>query len=209
MTSKTESRPPLVDSLRMYMPASSGNLAKDVRSAFDAAQEWKVDVSCRLTDAPVTISWPNLNSMVPRGVALRLEDLDTGKSVYMRTANGYTFSMAEPGIRHLKVTASSGSAATLSVMGAAAAQARGGGVVLTYSVSRPASVNIEIRNMSGVRIRTLDERATTAGTTQTVLWNGQSDRGAKVPAGKYFARITARASDGQTVQAIRPFTVGR
>jgi flagellar hook assembly protein FlgD len=94
-------------------------------------------------------------------------------------------------------------------MGAAAAQTRGGGVMLTYSVSRAASVSVEIRNMSGVLIRTLDERATTAGTTQTLVWNGQSDRGAKAPSGKYFARITARASDGQTVQAIRPFTVGR
>ncbi|MHB8994173.1 MAG: S8 family serine peptidase [Armatimonadota bacterium] len=201
--------PPLVDSLRMYMPAASGNLAKDVRSAVAGQQEWKVDVSCKLTNAPVTISWPNINSMVPRDVALRLEDLDTGQSVYMRTANGYTFSMAEPGVRHLKVTASSGSAATLQVMGAAAAQTRGGGVMLTYSVSRAASVTVEIRNMSGVLIRTLGERDTAAGTTQTVLWNGQSDRGAKAPSGKYFARLTARASDGQTVQAIRPFTVGR
>ena len=201
--------PPLVDALRMYMPASTGSLAKDMRSSAPANQEWPVDVACRLKDVPVTVSWPQINSMVPRDVTLRLEDLDTGQSVYMRTCTGYTFTLQRPGVRHLKITAATGAGASLAVMGLAATESRGAGVSLSYAVSRTADVSAEIRNLSGVLIRTLGQSNASAGVTQTLTWNRQSDRGVKAPAGKYFARVTARAADGQTVQAIRPFTVSR
>ncbi|MEI6500041.1 MAG: S8 family serine peptidase, partial [Armatimonadota bacterium] len=201
--------PPLVDALRMYMPASTGVLAKDMRSGAAATQEWQVDVACRLKDVPVTISWPQINSSVPRDVTLRLEDLETGQSVYMRTSSGYTFTLASPGVRHLKITADTGAGASLTVMGLAAAESNAGTVSLSYAVSRTADVSIEIRNLSGVLIRALGQRSAASGVTQTLTWNGHSDRGLKAPNGKYFARVTARAADGQTVQAIRPLTIGR
>lgn len=200
--------PALVDALQMYLPSAAGNLAKDVRGA-TAVQEWNVDVACRLTNTPISIAWSNINSQVPRDVTLRLEDLDSGASVYMRTTNSYTFNLAEPGVRHLRVTASTGTGASLAVSGLTASGSRGGQAVLTYSVTCQADVAIEIRNMSGVLVRTIGTASAAPGTTQTVMWNGQSDRGVKAPSGKYFARITARAADGQTVQAIRPFEVSR
>lgn len=201
--------PPLVDSLRLYMPASTGSLAKDVRSGAQASTEWQVDVACRLKNVPVTLSWPQINATVPRGVALRLKDLSTGQSVYMRTSAGYTFTPKAEGVRHLTITAETGTGASLVVTGLAAAETRGGGVSLSYSVTRASDVTVEIRNLSGVLVRTLGQSNADAGSTQTLLWNGKSDRGVKAPTGKYFARVTARAADGQTVQAIRPFTVGR
>jgi flagellar hook assembly protein FlgD len=78
---------------------------------------------------------------------------------------------------------------------------------LTYAVSRAAEVGMEIRNLSGVLIRSLGQQSVQPGVLQSLTWNGQSDRGLKAPAGKYFARITACATDGQTVQSIRPFTL--
>ena len=201
--------PPLVDSLRMYMAGSGSDLAKDVRSAGDAHQEWAVDVACRLQNVPVTVSWPMINAAVPRAVTLRLEDTDTGKSVYMRTATGYTFTMAEPGVRHLKITASTDASANLAVTGLAAAQNNAGGIALTYTLSQPATVTVEVRNMAGVLIRTLGQSEAAAGASQTVMWNGRNEHGSRSPAGKYFARITACAADGQTVQALRPFSISR
>jgi subtilisin family serine protease len=201
--------PPLVDTLRMYMPAAAGNFAKDMRGAASSRQSWDVEVACRLTDTPITVSWPSLNSSVPRDVSLRLEDQDTGSSVYMRTATGYTFQMSEPGVRHLRIVADSAAVNALVVSGVSVAAASSGQVMFTYAVSRPANVAVEIRNISGVLIRGLGERATTAGTTQTLSWNGQSDRGTRVPTGRYLARITARTEDGQSLQVIRPFMVSR
>lgn len=201
--------PPLVDSLRMYMPGSGSNLAKDMRPSGQATQEWPVEVATRLQDAPVTISWPSINAGVPKDISLRLEDLDSGKSVYMRTTTGYTFTMSQPGVRHLKVVATTNGAASLLVTGLAAAETNSGSVALTYAVSRPAAVSVEIRNISGVLIRSLGETDATAGTTQSVMWNGRNQSGSHSPAGKYFARITARTADGQVVQALRPFSISR
>ncbi|MCE5238614.1 S8 family serine peptidase [bacterium] len=201
--------PALVDTLRLYMPASEGNLAKDVRSAVSTRQTWDVSVSCRLADTPVTVSWPSLNSSVPRDVSLRLVDQDSGSSVYMRTTTGYTFTMAEAGVRHLQVVADAAASNALVVSGVSAAAMTSGQTVFAYTVSREANVAVEIRNISGVLIRNLGERTAAPGTTQTLLWNGQSERGTRVPAGRYLARITARATDGQSVQTIRPFSVSR
>jgi hypothetical protein len=201
--------PPLVDSLRLYMPAAEGTFAKDMRAAGRERQEWNVEVACRLTDTPVTVSWPTLNSSVPRGVTLRLEDVDSGASVYMRTATGYSFQMSEPGVRHLRVVATSEGAGALGLTGVAAAATQAGPVTFTYSVSRAADVSLEIRNISGVMIRNLGQRGAEAGTAQSVVWNGQSERGLRVPNGRYLVRITARAADGQSVQSICPFNVSR
>lgn len=201
--------PPLVDSLQLYMPASRGNLAKDMRSAVAGRQEWDVEVSCRLADTPIEITWPTLNSSVPRDLTLRLQDKDSGASVYMRTANGYTFQMSEPGVRHLQIVAESSSASALVLSGVNAASAPSGQVTLTYMTTREADVSVEIRNISGTLIKNLGQRAATPGTAQTVMWNGRNESGARVPAGRYLARVTARAADGQSVQAIRPFNVSR
>lgn len=206
--------PPLVDVLNMYFPKNdwghrSGNFVKDVRS--DAAQRhvWDVEVACKLTNVPVTISWPEINQTVPGDVALRLEDLDSGNSVYMRTANGYTFTMSSPGIRNLRIHAVTGNEPGLSVTGVQSAAARGGNTMLTYSVTRTAEVSVEVRNISGVMIKNFAATTAEPGKTQTLLWNGRTNRGVAAPAGRYFARITARATDGQTVQAITPFELVR
>lgn len=205
--------PALVDTLRMYMPKrdwgpNAGSYAKDVRGGLGGTQEWDIEVSCRLSNVPVTVSWPQLNAAVPRDVTLKLLDVDSGATVHMRTSGGYTFKLAEPGVRRLRVIASHASAPVL-VMNSLQAVPSGGGVSLSYTLSRDADVSVEIRNISGVLIRTLPATKGVAGTTQTAVWNGVSDRGARAPSGKYFARVTARAADGQTAQALRPFTIAR
>jgi hypothetical protein len=201
--------PPLVDSLSLYMPSASGNFAKDMHMAGRDRQEWNVEVACRLTDTPVTLSWPNLNSSVPRGVTLRLEDADSGASVYMRTSSGYAFSMTEPGVRHLRVVATTDAGGALGLTGVNATALRSGQVTFTYSVSSAADVSVEVRNISGMLIRNLGQRSAEAATAQTVVWTGQNERGLSVPSGRYLVRITARAADGQSVQSIRPFNVSR
>lgn len=201
--------PPLTDSLQMYMPSGVGHFAKDMRSASQGRQEWDVEVACRLTNTPINITWPTLNATVPRGLTLRLEDSVTGASVYMRTASGYSFQMPEPGVRRLHVVATTEAGGALAVTGVSTASARTGQVSFTYSVSRQADVSIEIRNISGALIRDLGAQPAAPGTAQTAVWSGQNQAGLRVPAGRYLARITARATDGQSAQSIHPFNVNR
>jgi len=187
----------------------SGNYARDIRSTVAGSQTWDVEVSCQLSGVPVRVTWPELNSVVPGAVKLVLEDVDTGQQVYMRTAAGYSFtSPADGGIRHLRITAYDDSVTSLTLTGVSAqAMAPSGGAVITYSLSKPATVATEICNISGVIIKGLGERSSSGSQVEMVLWDGRSDHGTKVPAGRYLARITARTADGQTVQAVRPFVV--
>jgi hypothetical protein len=206
--------PPVVDVLRMYVTQRdwgphAGAYAKDVRGSLNGRQTWDVEVSCRLTNQPVTISWPNLGETVPRDVDLRLEDLDSGTTIYMRTSTGYTFTPTQPGVRRLRIVASKETGPLLAVNGVSTQMARGGQVMFTYAVTRAADVSIEIRNISGVLIRTLGVQSAAPGAAATAVWNRQNEHGAQAPSGKYIARLTARTADGQTVQAIQPFHLTR
>jgi len=187
----------------------SGNYARDIRSSTGGLQSWDITVSCQLSGVPVSLRWPQLNSVVPGTVKLMLEDLDTGQQIYMRTASGYSFISPEGGgVRHLRIIAYDDSVTSLTLTGVSAqAMLPSGGAVITYSLSKPAIVSTEICNISGVVIKGLGERSSTGSQVEMVLWDGRSDRGTKVPAGRYLARITARAADGQTVQAVRPFVI--
>jgi len=205
--------PAMVNGLQVYFPQRNwgdraGYYARDIRGAGAAVHTWELEAVCGLSQTPVTLRWPELNAMVPGGVRLMLKDLDAGKEVYMRTATEYTFTTPEGGgTRHLQIVASSAGGETLGLTGVTAAQAPAGGVVISYQLTHPAAVSIEIRNISGVLIKRFAERMAAANTSETVLWNVTSDRGTKAPAGRYLARITARAENGQTIQAIRAFVV--
>ncbi|MGD9494837.1 MAG: S8 family serine peptidase [Armatimonadota bacterium] len=204
--------PPIVDGLQMCMPRAgwgenAGRFARDVRGPADVGQ-WEIEVSCSLPDTEVEITWPNLNAEVPGDVRLMLEDLDTGQSLSMRTATGYRFRTGpDGGIRHLRVSVV-GSGTTLGLQ-TMAAEPAGGGAMITYALSQPAEVSVEIRNIAGRLIKQFPARSVEGGTQQTLAWNGVSDRGSAVPSGRYIVRLTALAADGQTVQAIRPFSIAR
>ncbi|MGC9316617.1 MAG: S8 family serine peptidase [Armatimonadota bacterium] len=205
--------PPIVDGVRLSMSRPgwgehSGQYARDVRGAGGEAQ-WDIDVSCAVPDAEVEITWPELNAEVPGNVRLILEDLDTGERVYMRTTSSYRFrAEADGGVRHLRVTEVGGGEA-LAVNSMAARQTGAGGAMITYSVAKPADVTVEVMNIAGRLVKRFAAQTVESGTQQTLVWNGVSDRGSAVPSGRYIVRLTALAADGQTVQAIRPFSIAR
>jgi flagellar hook assembly protein FlgD len=68
---------------------------------------------------------------------------------------------------------------------------------------------VDVLNIAGRLVKRFAAREVDGGTQETVSWNGVSDRGSAVPAGRYIVRLTALAEDGQTVQAIRPFSINR
>lgn len=204
--------PPIADGLQVSMVRSgwgehSGRYARDVRGPGDPLT-WDLEVACSVPNTDVELSWPALNAEVPGDVRLMLEDLDSGNTVYMRTTTGYRFRTgAEGGVRHLRVTAvgESGALALQSM----AATPTGGGAMITYAVSGPAEVTVEVLNIAGRLIKRFPARTVEGGVQETVAWNGMSDRGSAVPSGRYLVRLTALAADGQTVQAIRPFSIAR
>ena len=185
----------------------SGYYAQIVRPA-SGRQEWDMEIACAQPNSEVALRWPELNATVPAGVTLLLQDLDTGEEVYMRTSAGYTFNSGpQGGARRMHIVASSESLGGLNLSGVSAQGMAGGGVAFTYALSQPAEVTAEVRNISGTLIKQFAAKPTAGGAVELLVWNGRSDHGSKVPAGRYLMRLTARTEKGQTVQAIRPFEV--
>ncbi len=210
-------KPPALSApVRVYLEhtdwgAASGRYAKEVRGALGAGQKWDVTVACDRPNADVTVSWPDLNTTVPAGVRLMLHDTVAGRDVYMRTTTGYTYrSGSTPEVRHLTLEAAPANGRTLMLNSVSAAQARdGSGVSLVYTVNTDAQVSAEIVNIAGRTVRALPARASRSDEVQTLHWDGRNGSGAKVPAGRYILRLTARTESGEAMQCVRAFDVAR
>jgi len=83
------------------------------------------------------------------------------------------------------------------------------GATVVYTLGRAATVQAEVLNIAGRRVKTL-----TAGTMQTagqgtLRWNGTNQWGARVPAGLYLVSLEARSQDGGRQRAIVPLNLRR
>jgi len=205
--------PPPGKSLRLYFPhpdwgAARGDYTQDMRARASGAQEWAMDVDCPADGTRVTLSWPELNASVPRELSLRLHDLDSGRTVFMRTTTSYTY-RAAASVRHFKITVDRAGAGGLQITALSASPGRDGRVFVAYKLSAPAAVTVEIRNIAGRPVRALSAAQPVAQGTQTLAWDGRNEAGARVPAGTYLLHLTARAADGQAVRRVCPISAAR
>jgi len=65
---------------------------------------------------------------------------------------------------------------------------------ITFKQTNLSDVKVEIVTLSGAVVRTVYTKANEAPGSQTVSWNGKSDLGTLLKAGKYKVRITAGAA---------------
>lgn len=83
----------------------------------------------------------------------------------------------------------------------AAAAATGSGAQITLNLAAAADVTVSIRNLAGRSVALLQPGQMEAG-VQTLVWNGKSGAGTKVPAGTYLLEATAHNSDGTSAKAV-------
>jgi hypothetical protein len=187
---------------------ADGRDAVRVAAASGQALSWDLVVETNVPSAEVAVEYPDLSS-VPAGWALYLTDRDTGARQYMRTTSRYVFQSGEGGaVRHLRIDAVPETGEQLVIGGVRAMQASGG-MEISYTLSRAASVDVTILNIAGRVVRTLrTEQLATAG-TNTETWNMTGDRGTAVPAGQYLCRVTARTDSGRQTSNIVTMQVGR
>lgn len=197
--------PPLVaDGVDLFFPAEGGRYATSYRGDLGPGQTWDFRVQAR-AGATVRLAWPDL-SQLPRGFSATLQDRVSGKRVYLRTSSAYEFTLGDSETeRHfvLEIRAKAGdllAIRSLSVQPAAAA------VQISYTLSAPATVSVDVLNLAGRPVRVLPAAQQEAGLA-TTLWDGRGTNGAKVPAGAYLVRITARSAEGQVVSAVRTVQV--
>ncbi len=202
--------PSIVDELNLYFPhpqwgPAAGRYAQDLRAAFTGSKSWDVAVDCKLVGETVTLSWPNL-AAAPRGLRFILDDLDSGKSIYMRTAGSYSYQATE-GTRHFRITATAEGTSGLVVTGLSVEPVRGGAQHVTYRLSKDAAVTVQVYNIAGRLIRTIVNNAPQRGGLQSATWDARSSEGAAVPAGTYLLKVTARSECGEQCSAVRTMMV--
>lgn len=182
----------------------------DSRAATDGQAEWNLIVKTNATNAPVTVSWPSLESL-PSSLIATLVDPVTGERRYMRTTNSYVFKAGTSATeRLLKIVVQPRPSVSLALTGVQSAQVGQGGTVLSYALSAEANVDIRIRNISGMVVNEISTgRLTPAGQNST-LWTGRNSRGNLVPNGHYLCEIVARSPiTGQSMSVVHPLEVKR
>ena len=105
-------------------------------------------------------------------------------------------------------TVNSSTSAPLTMTSAAAQATNGGGAEIMFRLSAPGGVTATVLNVAGREVRTLSTVDAEAG-LQRVLWDGRSDSGLGVPAGRYVVRIEARSESGELARAMTALSIRR
>lgn len=87
-----------------------------------------------------------------------------------------------------------------------AAALTAGGAELTVNLTSAATVRTVITNIAGRVVAELPERDLPSGVS-SLLWNGKSNSGSKVPSGTYLIRVVAIGNEGEQTTAIAPLQV--
>jgi hypothetical protein len=183
-------------------------LAVDVRSDGARRQEWEVLV--RWDKGQVTRGMGERKEVVltfdgigyaPKDVSAWLVDTVTGKRLYLRTQPSYRFVAQEGEVeRKFKVVVERGNDRPLRVVGLKATPMRGQGVVIEFSLTKPAKVEAEVLTLTGRRVAILDA-GSSEGLARRIVWRGVGIEGQKVGGGVYLVRVRAVDEEGREVQA--------
>ncbi len=180
----------------------------DTRSDSDQVQTWDLTVLSEAPGAPVTVRWPSLSEALPDDLVATLEDVASGRRVYMRTSGSYTFASQTGGARELRIHVRPRAETTLGLT--AATRAAAGGLEVAYTLSSDAAVDIEVRNIAGRVVRRLAQNRAVAEGQNTLMWNGVSEAGTPVPSGTYIVQVTARSPEtGEQMSVIRTANIAR
>jgi len=156
----------------------------------------------------VALTFPNLNT-VPHGYRLRLSDLNTGRTVDLRTNPEYRFISTGRTRLQLVVERAARTGALITSVSVSSAGRGVNSVSISYVLADNAQTSVRILSSDGRAIAHLQRgRAATRG-VNTVSWNLRDDEGRAVPPGTYQVQVEARTDDGQTARVVRPLVLTR
>ncbi len=78
---------------------------------------------------------------------------------------------------------------------------RGQGVVIEFSLTKPAKVEAEVLTLTGRKVAVLDA-GSSEGLTRRVVWRGVGIEGQKVGGGVYLIRVRAIDDEGRSTQGM-------
>jgi subtilisin family serine protease len=202
--------PPLLEgSVDLTVATGGGNPgATAFVQSLEGVQSWQVCVTCAEPGRAVELSWPDL-TQVPADRRVTLRDLQTGRSVNMRTTAGYSFRLDDDQAgRQFELVVAQRGGAALAVTGLQVAA--GAGVSqIAFTLSQDAAVEVQVLNIAGRAVRTVAADSVMSAGANVATWNQRSDSGARVPAGRYLITVTARGEDGSVARAVSTVSLGQ
>jgi hypothetical protein len=151
-------------------------------------------------DGTTTLTWPEI-SQLPKRVRLQLTDLQSGRTIDMRSISSTQVAVRKNGVSRLRIVAQTGSSQPLVItnMRTVPTRGTGGGYTFAYSITRSATVSARITTLTGSVVRVLStSRAADSGENR-IHWDGRSAQGAALPIGSYRLEMTAVSDDGDAI----------
>jgi len=209
LTAELPPEPPTGNNgVQVILLKNNAPLAVDVRSDGSRRQEWDVLVRWDKGHGTrglgerkeVTLTFDGIG-YAPKDVSAWFVDAVTGKRLYLRTQPSYRFVAQEGEVeRKFKLIVERGNDRPLRVVGLKATPMRGQGVVIEFSLTKPARVQAEVMTLTGRKVAVLDTPSSD-GLTHRLMWRWTSGDGTKVGVGPYLIRILATDEEGRQVQA--------
>lgn len=199
---------PSAPSMRIYALSTNGQpLAVDVRNGLPQKIEWDVIIKWdnsdkEETNKEIVLTFDGVG-YAPKDVGLWLLDLTTGKRTYLRTIGAYRFTPSpDETERRFKVIAERETSRLVWITGLRATSMRGEGVVISFNLTKPAQIKVEIQNLSGQRVAVLSSGEMRQAGEQKFIWRGTDEEGKNLPSGVYLIRVLAMDEEIRQAQAI-------
>jgi len=189
--------------------AAAADLATDFKPPVAGKVTWDFVVRSDVPNAQVILTWPDLSD-VPDRYRLMLVDQDAQRRQYMRTTSSYVFNTgAQAGERRFQIEVDSTPWARLQVSNLQQIAARASGMTISYDLSSPAAVDIEVRTLAGQLVKTLARGASAAAGANLISWDGADSSGRMMSSGPYLCAISAVTDEGQAVKGMRTIILTR
>jgi tetratricopeptide (TPR) repeat protein len=194
-----------------YIAIKEGDtLYEKLAKKADNTIQWTVKVQA--SDSNITLWW--VQDLLPSDYNFELLDTVSGRRINMKTDEPSFILTA--GSRELILTATKARGRSAStrrsaservlITGLTARGTRGGQIVVSFGLNRPAQVRATLRTMNGQTLTQLPARNATRGLNTLMLWDEQLG---KTPPGTYLLEIEAIGEDGTLTRAAIPVLLTR
>ncbi len=195
--------PPIAD----YVHASLIREGSDTRYASllqgpGGKKTWELELLSDKDDTG-TVLWPEV-SKLPRRVQLSLTDLQSGRTIQLRSSASLPVTFRKGVASRYRITAQVAASQPLRITQLSTRSTRSGSSI-SVRVSQDATITARVVTQSGRVVQVLaSSRAAVSGQEMLLSWNGRDSAGAALPAGSYIVEVVANGEGENPARGARP-----
>lgn len=188
--------PPQGDLLSLHVTRGEEDLVRDFQPAAETVA-WEFRTEGGVAPGEQTLDLQGFD--LPAGLRLYLRDPEAGTTREVRAGERVTLA-ARPRTLELVATTAPGGLPTAEGrdgLSFAYPNPFGASTGLAFRLARPSDIRVEVFDVSGRRVRSLDRPGASAG-EHVLVWDGRDAEGRTLPSGIYLARWSAGQANGTT-----------